>query len=195
MKLEEFLKTRGYKYIPVSVADVASYNVVKDHGFSVLLTTDNELLNDVRAAGGVLRVITNIFLSYDKVYSWSELTKEEQDNLAYAYDDAHRCLVASKEIAKLGVDLSDPKLSVADFKRDNIRGLFIGGMDDKSLAKDHIVISKAVLSDRSQTLITIIHELCHHFGRDGSRVHQSCIEEVFSVWARERIDLTSSLLH
>lgn len=103
-----------------------------------------------------------------KLYSWSALNSDEQQNLEQAVEfinNAH-----ARGFVPSGVQLD--VIDVTDFRDEKIRGLF---------NDDRIFLAKKILSDRSLTLRVLVHEKAHMMGGDdGEKNHVSNIE---MIWA------------
>lgn len=90
-------------------------------------------------------------------HEWAreDLTSEERDNLEWS----------EGRLMEAGISV---RASVVKFVRDGeLMGLFRGGS---------IYIARSVLTDRMETLGTLIHEYSHNWGGDGSIAHTQAIE-------------------
>jgi hypothetical protein len=94
------------------------------------------------------------------LYGWCEIDEVEQANIFAAL-----ALINPVE----ALTLED--IDVAEFLDKNLRGLFKLG---------RVQIAKKILSDRSATLRTLIHEVAHRHGSDGEKDHVGNIER---IWA------------
>lgn len=65
----------------------------------------------------------------------------------------------------------DPIFTIVEFKTNDIIGLYDSG---------HIKIARRILVDRSQLLATLIHEVAHKHGADGTSSHVQYIEAMWS---------------
>lgn len=95
-----------------------------------------------------------------KLYSWHDLTPEEQKSLIMAIN-----LIASIE----PVSLAD--INVTDFRDEKLQGLFQNGK---------ILLARKVLSDWRVLLETLVHEVAHKAGGDGEHGHVATIERIWS---------------
>jgi hypothetical protein len=100
-----------------------------------------------------------------ETYNKSALSEEESQNLSWAVD----------VLASVGVTV-DPY--VVRFADDKLLGLYKGGS---------ISISKSQLTDKAETLATLVHEYSHNFGGDGTIAHSSAIESIWTQIARARM--------
>ena len=95
-----------------------------------------------------------------KTYGWHELSVYEKTNIESAI-----ALVNGTE----PVSLAD--VEVADFRSANLLGLYRDG---------HLILAKAIVGDRDQTLATLVHEVAHRAGGDGEKGHVANIERIWS---------------
>jgi hypothetical protein len=103
-----------------------------------------------------------------KTYGWSDLSEAEKTNLNEAVD-----LVNSGHAERVSLD----EVNVVDFRSEKLFGLFEKGIGGKV----SISIAKSVLSDRDQTLLTLVHETAHKEGGDGEKDHVSTIEDIWAA--------------
>jgi hypothetical protein len=91
-------------------------------------------------------------------YNWSDLTREEQETLSWAIDS----------IAEHDDRMSLDNFSVVDFKGLNIQGSF-------SPDTGRVSICRSIIAKPLDLVTTIVHEVCHHDGGDGTVEHRdSC---------------------
>jgi hypothetical protein len=99
-----------------------------------------------------------------KLYGWHELSADERANL-------QRAIALVGKVAP--VTMLD--VNVADFRDPKIQGLWRG-------SSARIEIAKRMLTDRKETLATIVHETAHKLGGgDGEKDHVSHIEGIWSA--------------
>jgi hypothetical protein len=109
-------------------------------------------------------MVTQMRDSIDTEYAREDLESEEISNLEWA----------EGILSRIGADV---KAAVVKFVRDGeLAGLFKGGS---------IYIGREVLSDKMETLGTLIHEYSHNWGTDGSLEHSQMIERHWVKVARE----------
>lgn len=95
-------------------------------------------------------------------YGWSDLTEDERRNLTEAID-----LINDSGVAKTSLD----NIDVVDFRSPDLAGLVKDG---------RILLSKQRLSDPDVSLATLIHEVAHRVGEDGTKGHVAAIEAIWS---------------
>lgn len=98
-------------------------------------------------------------------YSWSDLTVEEQQvysKVVGLVEDAAK---------ELGFGTVEDRLTVVDFGDDKLDGLFKGGA---------IQIAKRLLADEEELLATVVHEVAHAAGGDGSVGHERAEGKLFA---------------
>jgi len=94
----------------------------------------------------------------NRTYGFEELTKEEQDNIFWAKD----CLDKIKEPLNI---------NIVDFYGEHILGNYRSSSD--------ICIAKKILTDKSQFIATIVHEISHRAGGDDDVAHRNEEEKLF----------------
>jgi hypothetical protein len=94
-------------------------------------------------------------------YGWHDLSDVERAHLERAIR-----LVNGVE----PVTLDD--IDVVDFRDEKLQGMFSNG---------RILLAKKVLSNRSETLETTLHEVAHRTGGDGEKSHVANIERIWSA--------------
>lgn len=92
--------------------------------------------------------------SPSRSYGWHELSAQEQ-----------RTLRDCEDLAGGKVD------EICDFRDAGLMGLFLDG---------RILLAKRVLSDRYETMQTLVHEVAHKAGGDGEKGH---VEEIERIWS------------
>lgn len=98
-----------------------------------------------------------------KFYNWSDLDSYERDALQGAI-----ALLNDSNVTTCKLD----EVDIVDFRDEKINGLFKDGRTQ---------IAKKRLSDRSETLRILVHEIAHRMGgNDGEKSHVSNIER---IWA------------
>ena len=98
--------------------------------------------------------------SVERMYSADELTVDETDNFLWAI-----------QTVGLAVDMRRFEVSVVDFCGKNVLGQY---------CNDVIYLARKIVTDREQLLGTLVHEVAHGSGVDGSVDHERRIERLFS---------------
>jgi len=93
-------------------------------------------------------------------YSWNDLSAAEQQNL-----DGAIALVNMMDPITLD------KVDVVDFRSETTLGLIKDG---------RMMLAKNKLENREITLETLVHEVAHRYGADGSHQHVAAIERIWS---------------
>jgi hypothetical protein len=136
--------------------------------FGSMLTTDAHA--DFRKEIGLstfAEMMNEMRDAVHEIYTSDELSPEENETLAWAVD----------VLARVDV-IVDP--TVVKFVRDGeILGLYHNGGD--------ISIARSLLTDKVETLATIIHEYSHGWGIDGSIAHSNAIESLWTKIAKSRM--------
>jgi hypothetical protein len=115
-----------------------------------------------RDMGTVSEIKEKLRLETVRLYSWHDLTSEEQKNLREGI----------ALIAAAGFGLTLDSMDVADFRDEKTLGI----RDSNGRTQ----LAKKILADASQTLLALVHEYAHEKGGDGSKAHVARIEE---IWA------------
>jgi hypothetical protein len=116
------------------------------------------------------------------VSTFAEMCNQMRDavEITYSLSDLSDGEIASLNFAcacmdKAGIDYPAP--SIVKFVRENeLLGLYKGG---------EIFLSRNILTDKHETLATLIHEYSHKFGGDASLAHASAIENTWTKIARQ----------
>lgn len=93
------------------------------------------------------------------VYSWGDLSAQEQKNLTSAI-----ALVNTQD----AVSLAD--IDVVDFRDETFEGLFSDG---------RVKVARRMLKDADATLTVVVHEVAHKHGGDGEKAH---VENIEKIW-------------
>jgi len=93
-------------------------------------------------------------------YGWHELSDAEKESLREAI-----------ELVGKVVPVSLDEIDVADFRDERMMGLYENG---------RVLLAKKNLADRDTTLETLVHEVAHREGGDGSKSHVATIERLWS---------------
>lgn len=97
-------------------------------------------------------------------YSWHELSKLEKTNVELSVS-----LIESVEGFPNSVGLLS-LVSIVDFRSDTLLGQFKDG---------NIFLSKKILTDREETIATLVHEFAHFGGGDGAYGHVAMMERLW----------------
>ncbi len=119
----------------------------------------------------LLRLLRRVKSTVDKIaqsgvhdivrkYSLSELSEQEFDSIKWAWQ-----LISPYE------SIDPSRFTVVDFKTNKILGLYSGG---------DICIARRCLGERYTLIATIVHEVCHKYGGDGTPIHRSKVEDTLS---------------
>lgn len=111
-----------------------------------------------------------------------EMQSEMRDSVAETYGSADLSEEESNVLAWAVGVLADVDVTVSPtvvrFADDKLLGLYKGGS---------IFISRSQLTDKAETLATLVHEYSHHFGGDGTIAHSSAIESIWTKIAKTRM--------
>jgi hypothetical protein len=156
---DEAVKAESYGYAPVRIP-----KNLQDAVRHFLVSDKDEYLNFRKKVSIVTyaEMIAEMQDAIEVTHTLSDLTVEERGNLDWS-------------IALLSrVDVSvNPE--IVTFIRNDLLGLYKGGK---------ISLSRSILTDKQETLGTLIHEYSHGWGGDGSIEHTRKIEETWVKVAR-----------
>lgn len=113
--------------------------------------------------GTVEEIVRAAFRDAIAVHPVETLTATERASLAWALAEVEAVVGTA------------PTVTIATFRDDGTLGRFIGG---------RIEIARKVLSDRFETLATLIHEVAHFVGGDGDHAHAGTVENLWTQLAR-----------
>ena len=99
-----------------------------------------------------------------RTYSWHELESAEKVN----FEDAVEMI---KEANPLGANALFETIDIVDFRSDDLMGQFKDG---------RYLVAKKLLSNRDETLATLVHEVAHEEGGDGEKGHVAALESIWS---------------
>lgn len=100
-----------------------------------------------------------------RVYSWSEFSDEEKVTYTEVVG------LVEKAASELNFCPVEDRLTIVDFGDDKLDGLFKGGS---------IQVAKRLLTDYEEFLATLVHEVAHAAGSDGSVGHERAEGKLFS---------------
>lgn len=103
--------------------------------------------------------------SVKKLYSWADLTDDEQATYTKVLG------LVETAAQELGFGKVEDRLNIVDFGDEGLDGLFKGGA---------IQIAKRLLSDEEELLATVVHEVAHAAGGDGSVGHERAEGKLFA---------------
>lgn len=104
-------------------------------------------------------------LTVVKRYKLDELSLEEAANFLWAIQKVYK------------VEKFDPlRVSVVDFLAKNIFGCYKGDHNGGD-----IMIGKFILADKKELIATVVHEVAHKYGKDGTPQHRAAIEKIFGA--------------
>jgi hypothetical protein len=155
---DEAVKAESYGYAPVRIP-----KTLRD-AFSRYLSDNEESVNFRNKIGitTYADMIAEMQDAIEATHTLSDLTVEERGNLDWSI----------ALLSRVGVSVNP---EVVTFYRNDLLGLYKGGK---------ISLSRSILTDRNETLGTLIHEYSHGWGGDGSIAHTSKIEETWVKVAR-----------
>jgi hypothetical protein len=156
---DEAVKAESYGYAPVRIP-----KTLRD-ATSRYLTSDAEESVAFRNKVGMVTYAEMVAEMQDAVevtHTLSDLTAEERGNLDWSIS----------LLSRVGVSVNP---EIVTFFRSDLLGLYRGGK---------ISLSRSILTDRNETLGTLIHEYSHGWGGDGSIEHTRKIEETWVKVAR-----------
>lgn len=99
-----------------------------------------------------------------KVFSARDLTHEEMDNLMWAL----------RTFRAGGEELPGDRVNVVEFHGENLLGTY-------QRSDDTVRLARRLLTDRQQLIATLVHEVAHRYGCDGSADHRAAIERLFGA--------------
>lgn len=113
--------------------------------------------------------VERVSLSPSTVYQLDQLSSTERATYAWAM-----------RLATVGgFDMATYSVNVVDFRGPNICGTFSYGGAPNDNAVHTVRLARKLLSDRAECIATLVHELAHRFGGDGTAQHRTCIETTF----------------
>lgn len=155
----KFTATHGANAVPVE--SLADSKEVEHLGRKGILTPYKPLKAVLETIfGNTEKIKLDLRNEVVRHYSWSDLTIEERSNLESA-------IALVNKVEPIALDTID----VVDFRSEDTVGMFKDG---------RVFLSKNKLSDRDMTLETLIHEVAHFAGSDGSHRHVANIERIWS---------------
>lgn len=156
---DEAVKTESYGYAPVRIPknlwDALSH----------YLTSDKDEYINFRKEIGVTtyaEMIAEMQDAIEATHTLSDLTADERSNLDWSI----------ALLSRVDVNVNP---EIVTFYRNDLLGLYKGGK---------ISLSRSILTDKQETLGTLIHEYSHGWGGDGSISHAQKIEETWVKVAR-----------
>ncbi len=125
-------------------------------------------LTGVQINPSLLRLLRRVKSSVEKIaqsgvyeisrqYTVRDLSEQEKESLRWAIS-----LVSQYE----SVDLN--RVHVVDFRTKRLLGMYRGG---------DVFLDRRVLADRYNLIATLVHEVCHKYGIDGSQIHRNKVED------------------
>lgn len=163
--IRTFVHTFGEDAVPVAtILESKDLHHFGKKGIVVPATMARLLQTIMGMEGGLEGIKRKVGAEVAARHSWSDLDEAEQGNL-------------ERGVALLGLageQFPMELLDVVSFRSETRWGLWNG---------KRILVAKAVLSDLTRTLTTLIHEYAHHVSEkgDGDKSHVSCIE---GIWGR-----------
>lgn len=124
-----------------------------------------------RKQGSLAEVQDALLKAVTKTYSWHDLSDEEKSNI-----DLGVKLIQNVEGFPSGLM---ELIHVVDFQSDTLLGQFKEGS---------IFLAKKILSDREETVATLVHELAHFGGGDGAYGHVALMERLWKGVIKSLLD-------
>ena len=159
-----FRARHGEKSIPV--ASMAAAREAEHYGFKGVVVQPglmSVLKNE--SALNLDKLREDYKKAAQKSYVWADLTEAEQT--------IYKTVLGLVEGAAkdLGYSTVEDRLNIVDFGDENIEGLFEGGQ---------IKLARHILVDFENTLATLVHEVAHSQGGDGSVGHERAEGKLFA---------------
>lgn len=152
----EFYKRFGEGAIPV--ANLAESRQLEHYDINGVIVNNNMLMLFQKLIGNFDENLSKLKMHPKKIYSWSELSEIEKENLNSISEIFHE------------PDLLN-KVNVVDFQDENIMGLYI--------SDESIFLNKKHLADLETTVSIVLHEMAHQDAADdGERKHVRNIEKI-----------------
>jgi len=139
-----------------------------------------QLSNVLRAEFGTTEELAEEFSKQpEREYPLSELSEIEQEIFESALNLTSVAIEVSGNLPAQSVGdmkdyLDNRKIKIVDFKSEGVKGIF-----DKK--KEAIFIARRTLKDGKDFLNTLVHEISHFTGADGSREHVDTIQEIMGT--------------
>ena len=161
---EVFRKRHGEKSIPVT--SMAAAREAEHYGFKGVVVQPglmSVLKNESTMNLDKLR--EDHKTSAQKSYGWSDLTEAEQATYKVVVD------LVESAAKDLGYDTVEDRLNIVDFGDPALDGTYQGGK---------VKVAKRLLSDLPEFLATLVHEVAHAQGGDGTVGHERAEGRLFS---------------
>jgi hypothetical protein len=169
--VDKFVAMHGSNAVPVEnleqsreLEHLGRLGVVTPKALRMVVQSKQGSLSEVQAS---LRKETTT------CYSWHELSELEKSNLKLGI-----ALIESIEDYPSAVGLLR-LVSIVDFRSDTLLGQFKEG---------NIFLSKKILTDREETIATLVHEFAHFGGGDGAYGHVAMMERLWKGVVKALID-------
>jgi len=153
----QFAETYGADAVPVS--NMAESTEATHHAMKGIMVSKALKVTIEREIGDFDSLKRKRQLDIAKRYSATDLDTEETENLIWA------CMLTH------GVepDFTLEAVMVVDFVGTTITGMFNSG---------EVYVAKRVLKNRRELISTVVHEVAHKFGGDGSTQHHFAMERI-----------------
>lgn len=99
-------------------------------------------------------------------YGWTDLEVGEKENLL-------RAIRVVSEASPVSVD----DIEIVDFRSSGLLGQFRNG---------RVFLARKILANHGETITTLVHEVAHNSGGDGTKSHVECIE---NIWTKIYLNL------
>lgn len=154
--VQEFERDHGED--AVAVDDMAQAACASQHGMKAVVVSREQRLIIEAHKGALADRLKSRDMDTKLLVQPSELTCQEQANFDWAL-----------QVLQLGTDLIEA-VQVVEFHGEAICGATNG---------QTIRLARRLLSDRAELVATLVHEVAHRFGTDGSAEHREAIERIF----------------
>jgi hypothetical protein len=165
--VEAFRAEHGEDAIPVS--SLAESNDASMHSLHAIMVSKAVQSVFEEQEGSLEQALAKRRLIPTSYYGTLDLSDDENNALVWA----------GKLVASVEDSFSMGDLAVVDFGSDKIIGTFS--------SDNGVRIAKRIVSDRSKLIATLVHEVAHKYGSDGSVDHRYACERIFGdIIANER---------
>ena len=165
------------------VDDVAMSMVADDfrarYGPDAMAVASESEARELQFFGRIGKVVSSVTLRsilQTKIGTIEDIKKSlgaqvqtEYQAIRLSRDEAHNLLI-SQEFVRSAIGRSLPPIKVVDFADPKILGMRRGG---------EIFIAKKILGDLKETICTVVEEVAHEYGPDGSHDHVERIHDIY----------------
>lgn len=159
--VSEFKAKHGENAYPVS--NSAEAREIEFFGMKGVIVENSYLLILYKRLGTLEQLKDKYKNSTKKIYTFNELTAEENSNIEDAIKDINAAIP----------DFNHNLFDVVDFHESTVNGLFNG-------KNGRIFIARKIINDFNLLRIVLIHEIAHSLDGDGTKTHEDAMCE---IWA------------